>query len=61
MVVGKKMALRYIYKEDGVRKVKEFPYKSSRKGIDYKQLDPYYEYMNNNRHTEWLGLFITRD
>lgn len=55
------MALRYIYREDGVRKVKEFPYKSSRKGIDYKQLDPYYEYMNNNRHTEWLGLFITRD
>ena len=55
------MALRYIYKEDGVRKVKQFPYNYKGKGIDYKQLDPYYEYINNNRHTEWLGLFINRD
>jgi hypothetical protein len=55
------MALRHIYKENEIRKVVEFPYKSSRKGIDYKQLDPYYEWINKNRHTEWLGLFITRD
>jgi hypothetical protein len=55
--------LKHIYRENGERKEIIFPYKSSQKGIDYKQLGPYYEWRkdNKNRHTEWLGLFITKD
>ena len=31
------------------------------KGIDYKQLDPYYEWCKENKHTEFLGLFFHKD
>lgn len=53
--------IRHIYRENGIRKVVEFPYKSSRKGIDYNQLDPYYEWRNKNKHTDWLGLSINNE
>ncbi len=53
--------IRHIYREDGIRKVKEFPYKYKGKGIDYKQLDPYYEWCKKNKHTEFLGLFFHKD
>ena len=53
--------IRHIYREDGIRKVKEFPYKYKGKGIDYKQLDPYYEWCKENKHTEFLGLFFHKD
>ena len=52
--------IKYVYREDGVIKTKTFPYKYKGKGIDYKQLDAYYEFSNKNRHTDWLGLFIIR-
>ena len=50
--------IRHIYRENGERKVIEFPYKNSRKGIDYKQMKPYYEWRKKNKDTEFLGLFF---
>ena len=52
--------IRHIYRENGERKVKEFPYKYKGKGIDYKQLDPYYKWCKKNK-TELLNLIINND
>lgn len=53
--------IKHIYRENGIRKAVKFPYKNSRKGIDYSQLDPYYEWRNKNKHTDWLGLSINNE
>lgn len=53
--------IKHIYRENGERKEITFPYKSSRKGIDYNQVKPYYEWRKQNRHTEFLGLFFNND
>tara|TARA_X000001382_G_scaffold106848_1_gene82322 strand:+ start:107 stop:286 length:180 start_codon:yes stop_codon:yes gene_type:complete len=53
--------IKHIYRENGIRKAVKFSYKSSRKGIDYSQLDPYYEWRNKNKHTDWLGLSINNE
>ena len=50
--------IKYIYREDEVRKVKQFPYKYKGKGIDYKQLTQYYDWCKKNK-TEFLNLIIT--
>ena len=52
--------IRLIYREDGVRKVIEFPYKYKGKGVDYKQFDPYYKWRKENDHVEFLGLVIDK-
>jgi len=53
--------IKYIYRENGIQKEVKFPYKSSRKGIDYSQFDPYYEWRSKNKNTDWLGLVINNE
>lgn len=52
--------IRLIYREDGIRKVIEFPYKYKGKGVDYSQWGPYYKWRKENDHVDFLGLFIDK-